>query len=80
MRIPCPEGWTATRKETIKGVTLTVQHTTVQIYGGVCDSCVLCGIATCRFYDTSATATRRFQRAQGEEHTLDHLRKRLNPH
>lgn len=80
MYLKCPEGWESTRTETIKGVTITVHHTKVQIYDGICDSADLCGRKHCRFYDTSREATRRFLRAQAEEHTLEHLLKRLNPH
>jgi hypothetical protein len=68
------------REVKLKYATLRVHHTKVQIYDGICDSADLCGIKSCRFYDTSREATRRFMRAQAEEHTLEHLCKRLNPH
>lgn len=80
MYVKCPEGWSAVREVKLKHTTVRVHHTKVQIYAGVCDSADLCGIKRCRFYDTSREATRRFMRAQAEEHTLEHLRKRLQPH
>lgn len=78
MDIACPEGWKRDGTLALGAATLTVR-TTVQIYASICDSCDLCGITHCRFYDTSPAATRRFMQAQGEEHTLDHLLRRLRP-
>lgn len=80
MNIQCPEGWQRLGTLTQGAVPITAQQTTVQIYAGICDSCDLCGITHCRFYDTSREATRRFMHAQCEEHTLDHLLRRLKPH
>lgn len=77
MEIPCPEGWQRDGSLDLGSVTV-IMKTTVQLYAGVCDSCDLCGIAHCRFYDTSPEATRRFMHAMGEERSLEHLRRR--PH
>ena len=79
MYLKCPQGWSAVRTEQHKHLTITVHHTKVQIYANICDSADLCGIKTCRFYDTSPAATRWFMRAQAVEHTLDYLLKRLTP-
>ena len=80
MYIDCPQGWKSTTKKELKYATITVHRSKVQIYNGICDSCDLCQIKTCRFYDTSPEATRRFMRGQGYEHTLEALRERLRPH
>ena len=80
MYVTCPEGWTATRQVKLKHATITVHHTKVQIYAGICDSADLCQRTHCRFYNTSREATRLFYRAQAEEHTLEAFRRRLNPH
>ena len=80
MYLKCPQGWTAVRTEKRGNTTLTVHHTQVQIYAGVCDSCDLCGIASCRFFDTSENATRLFVRAQAAEDSLEQLHQRLQPH
>jgi hypothetical protein len=80
MYVKCPEGWTMTRKVKLGRATVTVHHSKVQIYAGICDSADLCKRTECRFYNTSPEATRLFCRAQAEEHTLEALQRRLNPH
>jgi hypothetical protein len=68
------------RTETTQYGTIRVHHSKVQIYANVCDSADLCGRTTCRFYNTSRDATRLFMRAQAEEHSLEALHRKLNPH
>ncbi len=76
MEIDCIEGWK--RTATLGNVTIENSHVTV--LDGVCDSCDLCGINTCRLYDMSREATRRFQIAQAREHTLEGLWDKMTQH
>ena len=80
MYMKCPEGWSATRRVKLKHATITVHHTKVRIYAGICDSADLCQRRDCRFYNTSRAVTRLFCRAQAEERTLEAFKRRLNPH
>ncbi|MCP9496887.1 MAG: hypothetical protein MSG64_20915 [Pyrinomonadaceae bacterium MAG19_C2-C3] len=75
MKFECPYGW---KYEGKIGDHLTFESATVHICDGICDSCDLCGIERCEFYDTSREATRRFLRAQAQEHTLEHLLAPIN--
>jgi hypothetical protein len=74
MKFECPYGWQAVAQ--IGHVRL--ESATVNLCDGICDSCDLCGIERCEFYDTSPEATRRFLRAQAHEHTLEHLFQPIN--
>lgn len=76
MEFDCIEGW----KHTAKLGNMTIEDSRVTILEGICDSCDLCGIKTCRFYDTSREATRRFQFAQAKEHTLEGLIESMKRH
>jgi len=76
MNINCPEGWSRTAKLG----NLTIECKTITILDCVCDHADLCGIEHCRFYDLSREATRRFQRAQAHEHTLEGLLERQKLH
>ena len=76
MKFDCIEGW----KHTAKLGNITMESSQVTILDGICDSCDLCGIKTCRFYDTSREATHRFQRAQAHEHTLEGLLEKMQRH
>lgn len=60
MKINCPHGY----KAVMKLGAITWEDRTVTIHSGVCDTAGECGIKSCRFYDTSHEATRRFQRAR----------------
>ncbi len=75
MKFECPYGWKHVGK---LGDNITFESATVNICDGICDSCDLCGIKRCEFYDTSREATRRFLRAQAQEHTLEHLLAPIN--
>lgn len=79
MRIECPEGWTTVETVNKADATLTVHRNGVNIHAGICDSCDLCGITRCRFYDTSREATRLFLHAQAHEHTLDYRLSQARP-
>jgi hypothetical protein len=74
MTFDCPYGW----KSVSKFGNVTFESATVNICDGICDSCDLCGIEHCEFYDTSPEATRRFLRANAQEHTLEHLLAPIN--
>lgn len=64
MRIKCPHGWQGiTQAGNPKLGRITVHHTSVEIYDGICNSPDLCKISTCQYYDTSREATRRFNSA-----------------
>ena len=76
MEIDCIEGW----KHTVKFGNITLEDSRVSILDGICDSCDLCGITTCRFYDTSREATLRYQFAQAREHTLEGLLETMHRH
>ena len=67
MKFQCPNGW----KSVAKVGNLTWENSTVNICDGVCDSCDLCGIESCEFYDTSPEATRRFLKALYHEQTAE---------
>ena len=75
MKIECPRGWkTSYQIGDPKLGRITVHHNKVEILEGICNSCDLCGIKNCRFYDNSAEATRRFVQASiRREHTLEGL-------
>jgi hypothetical protein len=68
MKFQCPYGWKSVAKV---GSNFTWESSTVNICDGVCDSCDLCGIETCEFYDISPEATRRFIRALNYEQTTE---------
>ena len=67
MKFECPYGW----KSVTKCDNVTFESTTVNICDGICDSCDLCGIERCEFYDTSAEATSRFIRGLNFEQTAE---------
>jgi hypothetical protein len=69
MKFECPNGW----KSVIKIGNVTFESATVNILDSVCDSCDLCEIEGCEFYDQSEEATRRFIKELRREHTLEHL-------
>lgn len=73
MKLSCPRGWKTTRQW--HGI--TVHHNKVTILDGVCDSCDLCNITDCRFYDISPQATQRFKQALTRQHSLQGLRWKL---
>jgi hypothetical protein len=76
MKIDCIEGW----KHTATLGNITIEDSRVIILDGICDSCDLCGISACRFYDISPEATRRFLLAQAREHTLEGLLEKMQRH
>ena len=76
MEFDCFEGW----KHTAKFGNITLEDSRVQILDGMCDSCDLCGIKSCRFYDTSHEATVRFLRAQAHEDTLEGMLEKMQRH
>ena len=65
MKFDCPYGW----KSVTKLGNVTFESATVNICDGICDSCDLCGVESCEFYDTSPEATKRFLRASAREHS-----------
>ncbi len=67
MKFDCPYGW----KSVSKFGNVTFESATVNICDGICDSCDLCGIESCEFYDISPQATRRFIRALNFEQTAE---------
>jgi hypothetical protein len=67
MKVECPYGW----KSVTKSGNVTFESATVNICDGTCDSCDLCGIESCEFYDTSPEATKRFIRALNYEQTTE---------
>lgn len=69
MKFDCPYGW---KSVTYSG-NVTLESATVNICDGICDSCDLCGIESCEFYDVSQEATKRFLVAHAREQTLEHL-------
>jgi hypothetical protein len=69
MKFDCPYGW----KSVTNCGNVTLDSATVNIWDGVCDSCDLCGIKSCEFYDTSPEATKRFLLANAREHSREHL-------
>jgi hypothetical protein len=74
MKFECPYGWTSVTK--CGNITLSPPPSTSE--DGICDSCDLCGIESCEFYDTSPEATRRFLRALNFEQTAEF--QFANPH
>lgn len=68
MKFQCPYGWKSVAKV---GSFFTWESSTVNICDGVCDSCDLCGIETCEFYDISPEASCRFLKALYHEQTAD---------
>ena len=74
MQFDCPYGW----KSVSNFGNVTFESATVNICDGICDSCDLCGIEACEFYDISPEATRRFLRANAQEHTREHLLAPIN--
>jgi hypothetical protein len=64
MKFECPYGW----KSVTKCGNVRFESATVTICDGVCDSCDLCGIESCEFYDISPEATSCLL-AQAGEHT-----------
>ncbi|MGH9970492.1 MAG: hypothetical protein ACREBG_22250 [Pyrinomonadaceae bacterium] len=69
MRFECPYGW----KSVSKFGNITFESATVNICDGICDSCDLCGIESCEFYDISPEATKRFIRVLNCEQTAEFL-------
>ena len=65
MTFDCPYGW----KSVAKVGNVTWENSTVTICDGICDSCDLCRIESCEFYDTSPASTRRFLQALYHEQT-----------
>jgi len=76
MTFDCLEG----RSSIAKFGNLTIKSKTVEICDNICAHADLCGIEHCCFYDLSREATRRFQRAQAHEHTLEGLLERQIRH
>lgn len=76
MELDCIEGWVHV---TALG-SITLEDRRVIILDGICNSCDLCGITACRFYDDSPEATRRFLHAQARQHTLEGLLERMQRH
>jgi hypothetical protein len=74
MKFECPYGW----ESVTKVGNVTFESATVNICAGVCDSCDLCSIESCEFYDTSPEATKRFLLANAGEHTAEHLLAPIN--
>ena len=50
----------------------------VNVCAGICDSCDLCGITDCEFYDNTPAGTRLFLQANAHEHTLEGLMQKKN--
>jgi hypothetical protein len=67
MKFECPYGW---KSVTTLG-NVTFASATVNICDGICDSCDLCGIESCEFYDISPEATKRFICALNSEQTAE---------
>jgi hypothetical protein len=67
VKFECPYGWNSVTNCN----NVTLESATVNICAGVCDSCDLCGIESCEFYDTSHEATRRFLKALYHEQTSE---------
>ena len=67
MKFDCPYGW----KSVTKCGNVTFESATVNICDGICDSCDLCGLEHCEFYDISLEATCRFIRALNNEETAE---------
>jgi hypothetical protein len=67
MKFQCPHGW----ESVAKVGNSTWESSTVNICNGIRDSCDLCGIETCEFYDTSPEDTRRFLKALYHEQTAE---------
>ena len=74
MKFDCPYGW----KSVTKLGNITFESPTVNICDGICDSAHLCDIESCEFYDPSPEASKRFLRANAQEHTLEHLLASIN--
>jgi hypothetical protein len=68
MKFECPYGWKSVAKVDNN---FTWESSTVNICDGICDSCDLCRIEHCEFYDISPKATRRFIRALNYEQTAE---------
>lgn len=67
MKFDCPYSW----KSVTKCCNITFESATVNICAGICDSCDLCRIDSCEFYDTSPEATRGFLKALYHEQTAE---------
>lgn len=67
MKFECPYGW----KSVIRLGNVTFESVSVNICDGICDSCDLCGIGSCEFFDVSPEATKRFLRALSFEQTAE---------
>lgn len=67
MRVDCPYGWKSVGR--LKNISF--ESSVVNICADICDSADLCGKIECEYYDTEREATRRFMRAQRQEHTLE---------
>jgi len=76
MTFNCLEGWS----NVAKFGNITIESKSVEICDNICDHADLCGIEHCKFYDLSREATRRFQRAQAHEETLEGLLERRAIH
>jgi hypothetical protein len=68
MMMDCPKGWKSNAK---LSKNITIQSRTVNICDGICDSADLCGKTDCEHYDITREGTRRFQKANAYEHTLE---------
>lgn len=63
--INCPHGhrWVSRLNGSV-----TYENRQVDIFGGVCDSCDLCGFRDCEYFDDTEEGTRRFQKGLAELH------------
>jgi len=63
--INCPHGhrWMARVNPSV-----TCENRQVNILGGVCDSCDLCGCRDCEYFDDTEAGSRRFQKGLAELH------------
>jgi hypothetical protein len=76
MRVNCPQGWGTIIR---LAESVTMADRTVEILEGICNSCDLCGIETCDYYDTSREATRAFCQALNRGYTWEGVYERELP-
>jgi len=73
MQMDCPYGYERVMR---LSKNVVMRDSTVNVCGGVCDSAEFCNRPHCLFYDLTKQGTRHFQKASGQEHTLDGLQER----
>lgn len=63
--INCPHGqrWVSRQNRSV-----VYENRQVDIFGGVCNSCDLCGFRDCEYFDDTPEGTRRFQKGLAELH------------